>query len=741
MIEEVNRNQGLQRLAHVAQDQLRGRDDRGSAISPRKASCAGAGTQGQGGSAFGYDPATSYVCAVSFFERNAANSGIRTRMATGSRRADAGADMHKNAVFLIATALLCLVAGFAAGFLWRGGTTVPSTAPALPAPRESAQGLPANKAAPLSALPKEESPPASRPAPVVPDLELPAIPAGEHTVTVIVTDPDGNPVPGVVFAVQQDISALLSPTPLMGPTEDVAAHEAHMQALARHRDFNERLRNAATVTKATDANGEIVFAGLGTAKLKLLFRSSRYLINGKTSTLSIPVSPGSVLQYVVTETATILVRVSAADLGPKTRVHVVFKPAISTSSSTTKDMLLDAQTEIRLPAGRYSVHAYSASPRQTSPSVEVDVVAGQDVPVLELTLAAPVGIYGKIHWEGGTPNHVSMVGVRVTGNLSDEDLLREQRHVRSTPISMEANALSFSWEPGEPGDYLLAVKSRHRVLASQRVTLADVAMHIEFSIGLPSDRPVLTLAIESPSGHTVPEVQIETRALGKNASIEAELWRDRGKYLVVFGKGPEANRATRALVTASKSEYGTIRLDADTTVSSSASLKFQTPCEPHITIKGLPATTRRELRLVPLGPESNAGEIVVDEPSGPFAKRKVQPGHYRLLVRPELMWFELASVEVTLVAGKQDIELEVPPLSTIKLDGSACQAYTHATLEKTGTDTRVSVIFEKDFTAVVSLLPPGEYTIVYSSTKAGSRAVSKRHTFTLPGNELIVLPE
>jgi hypothetical protein len=105
------------------------------------------------------------------------------------------------------------------------------------------------------------------------------------------------------------------------------------------------------------------------------------------------------------------------------------------------------------------------------------------------------------------------------------------------------------------------------------------------------------------------------------------------------------------------------------------------------------------------------------------------------------MWFELASVEVTLVAGPQEIVLEVPTLSTIKLDGSACQVYTHATLEKAGTDTKVTVVFEKDFTAVVSLLPPGEYTIAYGNTKAGSRTGSRRHTFTLPGNELIVLPE
>lgn len=666
-------------------------------------------------------------------------------MATGARRADMGADMRRNAVYLIATALLCLVAGFAAGFHWRGGE---GSSPAVsPTPlADQSDGRPAEIPAPLADRPAEEAPPVSRPASVIPnaespDLDLPAIPVGEHTVTVIVTDPDGNPVPGVVFSVEQDTSTLLSPPPRLGQSEDVAAHDAHRQALARHRDLSERLRNAATLTKATDANGEIVFSGLGTSKLKLMFRSSRYLIKGRTSTLSIPVSPGSVLQYVVIETATILVRVSAADLGPKTRVYVVFKPARSTSPSQTEDMLLDAQTEIRLPAGRYSVHAYSESPRQTSPSVEVDVVAGQEVPVLELSLAAPIGIYGKIHWENGTPNQVSMVGVRVTGNLSDEDLLREQRHVRGTPISLGANALAFSWEPGEPGEYLLAVKNRHRVLASQRVTLADVALHIEFSIGLPSDRPVLTLAIESPSGHTVPEVQIETRGLGKNARIEAELWRDRGKYLVVFDKGPEANRATRALIIASKYEYGTLFHEADTTISSSASLKFQTPCEPRITIKGLLTTTRRELRLVPLGPENNALELMVDEASGSFSGRKVQPGPYRLFVRPEQMWFELASVEATLVAGPQEIVLEVPTLSTIKLDGSACQVYTHATLEKTGTDTKVSVIFEKDFTAVVSLLPPGEYTIAYGNTKAGGRTGSRRHTFTLPGNELIVLPE
>lgn len=653
--------------------------------------------------------------------------------------------MQRNVVYLVATALLCLVAGFAAGFHWRGG--VGASHFNAPAPlADTAAERAAESPAPLADRPAVETPAVPRPAPVnpnpeSPDLDLPAIPAGEHTVTVIVTDPDGNPVSGVVFAVEQDTSTLLSPPPRLDQSEDVAAHNAHRVALARHRDLSERLRNAATLTKATDANGEIVFSGLGTSKLKLMFRSSRYLIKGKTSTLSIPVSPGSVLQYVVTETATILVRVSAADLGPKTRVYVVFKPARAGSPSTTEDMLLDSQTEIRLPAGRYSVHAYSASPRQTSPSVEVDVVAGQEAPKLELALAAPAGIYGKIHWEGGTPNQVSMVGIHVTGNLSDEDLLREQRHVRSTPISLEANALAFSWEPGEPGEYLLAVKNGHRVLASQRVTLADVALHIEFSIGLPSDRPVLTLAIESPSGHTLPEVQIQTRGLGKNARIEAELWRDRGKYLVVFDKGPEANRATRALIIASKYEYGTIYHEADTTISSSASLKFQAPCEPRITIKGLPTTTRRELRLVPLGPESNALELMVDEPSSHSAARKVQPGKYRLLVRPELMWFELASLEVTLVAGPQEIMLEVPTLSTIKLDGSACQVYTHARLEKAGTDTKVSVTFEKDFTAVVSLLPPGEYTIVYTSATSGSRTGSRRHTFTLPGNELIVLPE
>lgn len=653
--------------------------------------------------------------------------------------------MQRNVVYLVATALLCLVAGFAAGFHWRGG--VGASHFNAPSPlADTAAERAAESPAPLADRPAVETPAVPRPAPVnpnpeSPDLDLPAIPAGEHTVTVIVTDPDGNPVSGVVFAVEQDTSTLLSPPPRLDQSEDVAAHNAHREALARHRDLSERLRNAATLTKATDANGEIVFSGLGTSKLKLMFRSSRYLIKGKTSTLSIPVSPGSVLQYVVTETATILVRVSSADLGPKTRVYVVFKPAKATSPSTTEDMLLDSQTEIRLPAGRYSVHAYSASPRQTSPSVEVDVVAGQEAPKLELALAAPAGIYGKIYWEGGTPNRVSMVGIHVTGNLSDEDLLREQRHVRSAPISLEADALAFSWEPGEPGEYLLAVKNGHRVLASQRVTLADVALHIEFSIGLPSDRPVLTLAIESPSGHSVPEVQIETRGLGKNARIEAELWRDRGKYLVVFDKGPEANRATRALIIASKYEYGTISHEVDTTISSSASLKFQKPCEPRISIKGLPTTTRRELRLVPLGPESNALELMVDEPSSHFAARKVQPGRYRLLVRPELMWFELASVEVTLVAGPQEIVLEVPTLSTIKLDGSACQVYTHARLEKAGTDTKVSVIFEKDFTAVVSLLPPGEYTIVYTSTTSGSRTGSRRHTFTLPGNELIVLPE
>ena len=575
-------------------------------------------------------------------------------------------------------------------------------------------------------------------------LEIASVPKGTESVSGVITDLEGRPVQGFQLTLSQEVSELYPPYPTPDKIKDASDRQV---ALIAYQYICERMRRDATQTVASDSLGQITFGNLRAVSSRLSFGPCGFMLDNGSQTMSVPVKVGESFHFRVVKLAAVRVKIDAPDLQPNVPCQIRYKPVGAQGLPGSRGMKPNLDTEILLAPGTYTVQAYCDGPKLIGTEQTVEVSAGNANPQLTLTLESPRVIMGTIHFPGGRPRGFSLLGAPVSGSFTDDELLSTGRVSRAVRLEWDNSTGTFAWDPGGDGQFVIGIRMGERLLASQRVTLAGQSLSIDLTIAPRPGATSLRLKIIHPEKTSLSNLSISLLPSQPEEYVRHELWELGAKeYLLVLETVNRKPMPARAFVAARTYELGAacaeFRPGADTEVI----LTFQQPCQLGITVKGLPeGVSWPSVRFLKSGGPSEGGSVGLThfrgaEYTSDARVPGIQPGSYRAMIMLDHgEGFALLNQEVTLTSGTQALDLTLPTLSAVKLDGTSCKPYSHAQIEQKLTAKKVSFVFNDDGTALFPVLPPGEYTVTYTAGGIHGKRVAV--TFTLPGTETVVLTD
>ncbi|CAG0955258.1 hypothetical protein PLCT2_00431 [Planctomycetaceae bacterium] len=576
-------------------------------------------------------------------------------------------------------------------------------------------------------------------------LEIAAVPKGVGVISGDITDLDGLPVEGFKLTLSQEVSDLF---PAYPRPEQFKEQADYREATLVYRYICDCMQQNATQTVASDSAGKIEFKNLREVPCRLSFGLSEFMLENGTQTMSVPAKIGDTFHYRVIKTAALKVRVDAPDLPQNTSCQVIYKVTGNRGKSGSQSVKPNVDQELKLAPGTYVIQATCNRPKLIGSEHTVEVSPGTTSATLTLTLETPHVIKGTIHFPGGKPRGLSLLGATVSGSLTDEDLLSEGRASRAVRIEVEAATGTFAWDPGAEGQFVVGIRMGRKLIASQRVTISGQSASIEFTVAPDETATSLRLKVVRPEKTKLTNMAINVFPQVRDEYVRVEQWDlDTDVFLLLLEAVDERPMPKSAIVQAKTYELGTSYAMFRPGVDNEVTLTFEQPCRLRIKVTGLPeglswptvgfvSTTNTNISGGGISLRHTRGSEYIGEEH----VYGIQPGTYRAVISSDPgESFAILNQEVILSSGSQELSFSVPALSMVKLDGSSCKPYSHANIEQKSTGKRLSFVFQDNYTAIFPMLPPGEYSVTYTAN--GIHGAKKTVSFTVPGTETVVLTD
>lgn len=639
--------------------------------------------------------------------------------------------------------LLALVAGVATGWLARGGDeTLPSRPAAAPladpdGPREGATGPLAST---LLEPPSTSAPPAAAdPAPVNPagsqviidGIVLPEPITGDGKVTVLVADLQGAPVEGLELSLATEGNREELKYPRRA---DFETDEEYMVAKLRHSYVRWKLEQQATHIQTSDVNGRIEFVGLPGEHAQLSMRSQDFLLEGRTDTMSRPVKVGEEITLTVARARQVEVLVEGAT-SRSCRVSWTFESRTDSTSVT-----VGKSAKIRLPLGRVEIRADAGSSGGRSEPVVVEV--NDSTPAVVLKLGTDAVLTGVVKFEGPRPRYYSVYSAKVVAGATDAELLQDSRSAPVVRIEVDQESGKFVVNDELEGEYAIGVIGESELLCSTRVVLGNSPGEVELEVPAPDQAGGLIINVERPKDVRIENEQFTVRDSLKGRYLSCRVWEySDNRFLLMLQPGDAQSFPQEAIVSMHNGWLGFVESRFRPGVDTEVSLKFEAGCMLRVSITNPPPSSSWLALDCSKGPEfaewrSVSSSIRPRERAERVAA--LQPGEYRFRLRSahHTGWV-LAQLEATLKAGEQLIEIAVPELHSVLLDGSGCSPYTHGDLKHVESDISQHFTFNDNGNCLLGGLPPGTYEVSYTAN--GIHGKKQKVTFSLPGTEKVVL--
>ena len=505
----------------------------------------------------------------------------------------------------------------------------------------------------------------------------------------------------------------------------------------------------------TDDAGQFRFSHLFGTKARLFANCPKHVHPDGNFIAQREVAVGDTVKFVVSGAAPIKVRVESARLRPDTPVIVNFTALEGKGLSCWRAIKHGMDAQLHVVPGKYAIQAKADGNERLSQKVELEVGPSGVETVLVLSLDAESGVYGKLLFSGAKPRDLSIRAAKVEGTLTDEELLREGRTRSSFSVEYDKAKGAFYWNRSDAGEYVFGVFCNGRLYSAKRVTLSGGKNNVELVVPAPQFETSLTIKVEAPEKYSLENIQFNVRNLQDQQFVAVEVWANGPKdYLLGFvvrnRRSEEIEKIDSAQLSATTYELGTVLAEFRPRIDNSLTLTFGEPAEYNLNITGNPPEGWLNLAVFKGSTNQRVSGNTFTMHNGKRAHRgdpKLQPGTYRFEITSDANdGLVLASVETTLLAGVQVLSMEIPSLSTLRIDAVALKQYKSLSLKQISSGRSRRIDFDENKIAVMGALPPGQYELTRPRTRRDSdgnivQETETLKTFLVPSAETIVLSD
>lgn len=650
----------------------------------------------------------------------------------------------------ILSALAGLAAGIFLGLLLAPASPMPQSLPGIsdadtaeaPARHDPTESSPAGQGEQPAAEPQPEPEPQA-PAglrEVLRRIPLQEPVRGEGVIRGRIVDEAGNGVPGFEFLLRTEDGL----PPLRFPQQrDYPDADSWIEARVVNEYLRSRRQELSTLTAHSDSQGNVTFEGVPGAKARLIAGPGDYLLNGRPS-LSVYLEVGGAFEIVAIRGCRVTLEVNESPFEISGRCHVAWHSLDGGAGGGSCSVPHGGTATVLIAPGRYSFKARSDSPKLESEETVLNLVTG--VPAgAAFTLSQTGGLTGVVRFSGAKPRSYQVFLAPAIAGASDDEVYGASRGSGSNVVHLDRKTGMFRYEARLDGEYMIGVVTGISLAASRRVSFRGEPERVEFDIAAPTDGTLLNVSVQCPNG-IEPGSQPSFAVIDadKGRSVPVDLWDvSETEFLLHMREYNGSTLPDTAHLEASVSQLGNTSVSFRPGVDRSLTVTFAKPADVLMRVKGLPPNLHAEYEYL-YGPGfKRRRHLPVHQArlsSGGSEKLPpMQPGVYRFVVKERTHFaFAIVEQEVELKPGESNVQLDIPKLYSVKLDGSGCSPYSHANLARESTGESRHFTFSDEGLAIFNNLPPGRYTVNY--TAGGIHGAKKTESFTLPGPETVLLP-
>jgi hypothetical protein len=574
---------------------------------------------------------------------------------------------------------------------------------------------------------------------------------GSGVISGSVEDSAGAGVPGCEISLQLETGG----SGRYPSREEFKTEEDFLEAMLVFQYRWARRESRARRKVLTDEAGQFKFSDLFGTRARLFANCPKHVHADGNFIAQREVAVGDTVKFVVYGAVPIMVRAESARLREDTPVIVNFTALEGKGLSCWRAIKHGMDVKLHVVPGKYAIQAKADGNGKISPKVEMEIGPEGVGQVLTLSLDAENGIYGKLIFSGAKPRELSVRTAKVEGNFTDEELLREGRNRSSGYVEYDKVKQEFYLNAIDPGEYLFGVFCGDRLKASKRVTLTGGKTEVEIVVPAPEFNPALRVKVEAPKRYSLENLGLNVRNKKDGQFVSIEVWENGpGDYLLGFREREKGSREREAVenaqLLAATHELGIVGADFRPGIDNSLTLTFVEPAEYILDFTGKIPEGRLNFVICKSGETqpvvTESFMIQEGQRAGP-QNPKLQPGAYQFEVLSDLNFgFVLANRKVSLVAGSQRIAMDLPAMSTIKIDASGIKQRTFMSLRQVTSGRARRVDFDGNKIAIIGALPPGQYEL----TRPNVYMDEQRHrvqqeevlkTFLVPTTETIVLSD
>ena len=630
--------------------------------------------------------------------------------------------MNARIVLFVSIALLVGVGG---GFsLGQALAPTPQSARA-PLPGDNAGDLPDDpltvpERRPERAPVRPESHPAEpishpdpAPAPVLSGAPRIPVPLGDGVITGAFTDQNDAAVSGITALLYLDTSELWPQAPRREDFGDDT--EAFFNAMMTYHEQTTRLRIDATMTAQSDGNGRFQFSHVPEGTSRVVVRPVGYLIEGGQVSITRPAKPGDHVEIKLIRALPVRVLVEAPEGDPPRNTRLSWTPNGEKGAAGGERVETGKETTVHLVSGSYRLKASFDGAGGGS----VDLELGDTAPAELIVISSKPtrGLVGVVNFDGARPQYYFIQVVQVVPGLTDAELFSGRQGIHSAQAALNHATGKFSWEQSQDGEYAVGLKINNKLADSRKLWLGGAVREIAFNTTRPS-APSVKVTVRAPASENPRTPNLGCLELPGNRGMAQETWVISDSEFLIFFTAENRPLPQRAMLNVNMHQLGQISREFSPGVETDILVEFAEPAQLTVNIEGAPLGLRQlRVQLTDIETGRSPRSFTMYRNSDGSWRREnstLQPGTYKATVNSQ--WGsgpELDEQEWKLVSGSNSKRISLPELHTLKLDGSTFQLRGGLNVQQKSSNRSFRVSFDNTHHALLTLLPPGQYTLTF----------------------------
>ncbi|MHC4955910.1 MAG: carboxypeptidase-like regulatory domain-containing protein, partial [Planctomycetota bacterium] len=490
----------------------------------------------------------------------------------------------------------------------------------------------------------------------------------DGTISGVVLDPSGRPVPGVV----------VTAVPETRPFDLVANWRAARKTPHVDRDLgvvaqeaihNELWRRMVRRSARTDPNGRYEITGLMDAGHNLTAYHERFDVKPLTQQRG-RIQPDATVDFTANSVLETKVEVRLPDGTLADHASLQWEGPHGRGG----DSWLKEPGTVRLPIGRCKIKATTTVPEpMESKEVEREIAPDRSGDKLVLTLEGRKVLTARLVLPEGfaLPRTVEYRMRKVdNGDIEPEALLKDQsqRHARS-PSPGRAY-----WYDLEPGRYLVAAfLNKRRLLAHAIAEVGDGPAEVELPVTEPDAGSYVKVKLIGPDGGPVPgqvSFRIITETKGRKSTKTADALPQGDVWLVYLdGIAKQDGTARQATMRVGTRDYGGAVEEFTLRGGGTITFRFDKAARLNLKLERFNGSGVEGSLFVALRGKLGADAWRIVSPDGSCNLSGVQPGPYDLMlyVRKNNRHYPIYRRNLRLNAGEDELSLAVPSLHTLNV--------------------------------------------------------------------------